>query len=78
MGGRGIRNNAEIWHYDGNSWTQNFSYNVDEAYTVEVYNIWGSEETDIYACGIISYVVENKDIWRGFVLHYDGSTAGSC
>ncbi|MGD8782677.1 MAG: hypothetical protein PVH88_27440 [Ignavibacteria bacterium] len=75
MGGGGgwLDGGAGIWHYNGSKWSKNFIYNVDEAYITDVYDIWGSQSNDLYACGIIDYRIDGKDNLRGFVLHYDGS-----
>ncbi|MFA3784183.1 hypothetical protein ABRY23_14075 [Melioribacteraceae bacterium 4301-Me] len=65
---------AAIWHYDGSKWSKNFVYNVEGAYRSEVDDIWGDRPDDIYACGTIGYLVDGKDVWRGFILYYNGST----
>ncbi len=67
-------NNGRIWHYDGTRWSENYRYIVEGSHNVSIYNIWGPQPNDVYACGIISYIVNGKDLWRGFVLHYDGYT----
>lgn len=71
MGGN---TDGRIWHYDGNQWSENFRYVVEGAYNVGIADIWGLYWNDIYACGIISYNAGGSDSWRGFVLHYDGTS----
>jgi hypothetical protein len=71
MGGN---NEGRIWHYDGLRWSENYRYNVEGSRNVGITNIWGQQPNDVYACGVISYLVNGKDLWRGFVLHYNGST----
>ncbi|MFA3784242.1 hypothetical protein ABRY23_14375, partial [Melioribacteraceae bacterium 4301-Me] len=74
-GGAGVDGlGAGIWHYDGNKWSKNFIYNVEGAYDVIIYDLWGTSQNEIYACGNIYYRVGDENKWRGFVLHYDGST----
>jgi hypothetical protein len=67
-------NDGRIWHYDGTKWSENYRYIVEGARNVGIYDIWGTQSYDLYACGIISYIINGKDEWRGFVLHYDGNT----
>ena len=67
-------NNGRIWHYDGTRWSENYRYIVEGSHNVGIYNIWGLQPNDVYACGIISYIVNGKDLWQSFVLHYNGLT----
>ncbi|MGD8782676.1 MAG: hypothetical protein PVH88_27435 [Ignavibacteria bacterium] len=71
MGGGGgwLDSGAGIWHYNGSKWSKNFIYYVEDSYSMQVLNIWGTSVKDLYACGFISFY----NIWRGFVLHYDGN-----
>jgi hypothetical protein len=63
---------AGIWHYDGVKWSQNYVYDVEGSYDVQVYDIWGSGPNDIYASGVITFYDGKTDDFRGFLLHYDG------
>ncbi len=73
-GGWGDGSAAAIWHYNGSKWSKNFIYKVEGARSsADVVDIWGDRPDDIYACGTIGYLIDGKDIWRGFVLYYDGS-----
>ncbi len=76
MGGGGGWGNkgAGIWHYNGVQWSQYFIYHVDGAYIVQVRHIWGPAHNDVYACGVIGFREGSIDSFRGFVLHYDGSS----
>jgi hypothetical protein len=72
MGGRdGL--GAGLWHYDGNTWSMNFTYKVADAYDMRITDIWGTSSNDLYACGCIGYYNSGKSWWNGFVLHYDGT-----
>ncbi len=71
QGGWGV-GGAAIWHYDGVRWTQNYVYDVEGSYLMEVRDIWGANPKDIYACGLIVFVDGKTTDLRGFVLHYDG------
>jgi hypothetical protein len=63
-------NDGKIWHFNGNSWTENFVYRPDGLTNVSICNIYGKNANDIYAVGGITY---NNTTQRGFILHYDGS-----
>jgi hypothetical protein len=70
MGGE----DGKIWHFDGSHWTENFVYRPENAYTVEIMNIYGTNYGDVYAVGVISYSAAIDNInQRGFILHNDGS-----
>ncbi|MDZ7342092.1 MAG: hypothetical protein ONB27_12115, partial [candidate division KSB1 bacterium] len=73
-GGAGwFAHGAGIWHYDGAQWSQNYVYDIEGSYSVEVEDIWGTTPNDVYACGLIGFREEGKtDFWNGFVLHFDG------
>jgi hypothetical protein len=72
MGGESqVTPGATIWHYDGNQWTENYNYNVNGAYIVEVTDIWGLQSNNIFACGTITYK-GSADTLQSFVLHYNG------
>lgn len=74
MGGGGgwLEHGAGIWHYDGVKWSQNYVYDVEGSYDVQVDDIWGTGPNDIYASGTISFFDGKTDDFRGFLLHYDG------
>ncbi len=63
---------AALWHYNGVEWSQNFVYSVEGAKTAEVQDLWGIGSTDLYASGVISFYDGSNEIFRGFLLHYDG------
>ncbi len=75
MGGDGglQTNGASIWHYDGTKWSTNYLYNVTGSYLITVLNISGARPNDLFACGDIGYVSDNKSSNIGFVLHYNGT-----
>ena len=65
---------AGIWHYDGVEWKQNYVYSIEETYySINIREIWGPRPDDVYACGRIVFDDGKNGLWRGFVLHYDGS-----
>ncbi|KAA3660107.1 MAG: hypothetical protein DWQ10_07430 [Calditrichaeota bacterium] len=74
MGGGGgwLSHGAGIWHFDGNTWSERYVYDIDSAYQMEVQDIWGTSHKDIYASGIVSFYDGQKDDMRGFLLHFDG------
>ncbi len=74
MGGGGgwLEHGAGIWHYDGAKWSQNYVYDVERSWAVEVLDIWGTKPNDLYASGVISFFDGKTDDFRGFVLHFDG------
>ncbi len=74
MGGGGgwLEHGAGIWHYDGAKWSQNYVYDVKGSYAIEVDDIWGIYQYDIYASGTIGYYDGKTNVFRGFVLHYNG------
>jgi hypothetical protein len=65
---------GRIWHYDGVKWSENYRYIIEGTNYVYISDIWGPKPDDLYACGVIDYLVNGVDNWRGFVLHYDGSS----
>src|SRR4030067_3774830 len=50
-GGSEVSRSAAIWHYNGTVWSENYVYDVESSYIMEVYDIWGLNQNDIYACG---------------------------
>lgn len=74
MGGGGgwLAHGAGIWHYNGSKWSQNYVYDVEGSYSMEVEDIWGTTANNIYASGSIGYYDGETSDFRGFVLHYDG------
>jgi hypothetical protein len=74
MGGGGgwLSKGAGIWHYDGVKWSQNYVYDVEGSYDAQVTDIWGTNPNDLYASGVISFFDGSMDVWRGFVVRYDG------
>ncbi|MCU7495444.1 MAG: hypothetical protein HF314_10025 [Ignavibacteria bacterium] len=68
MGG----DNASLWHYDGNVWTEKFEYKYQDAMTI-INSVYGVSPDDIYACGVIIPPPGNEyDKFSGFILHYNG------
>jgi hypothetical protein len=65
--------NGKIWHFDGSQWTENFVYKPENAYLVDISDIYGSNPNDVYAVGVIFYSGTDNTNQRGFVLHNDGS-----
>ena len=63
---------AQLWHYDGTTWTQKFTYKPDSCIQANVMYLQGSNSTNIYAVGYIMYGNDNRN-WYGFILHYNGS-----
>lgn len=63
---------GRIWHYDGTTWSENYRHIIPDAYNVSIYDIYGTNHNDVYACGIISYVIDGISQCRGFVLQYNG------
>jgi len=75
MGGGGgwLAHGAGIWHYNGTKWSQNYVYDIEGSYSIEVNDIWGNHPHDVYACGMIGFHDgATKDKLRGFILHYNG------
>jgi hypothetical protein len=73
MGGQAdLVKGAGIWHYDGVKWSQNYVYDITDAYLIAVQDIWGNSPNDLYASGVIDFKEGSTDVWRGFVLRYDG------
>lgn len=68
-------NGGAIWHYDGQKWEKYFVYDPDMSYNgILIRNICGNDPNDVYACGEIYTSHESTTIFRGFVLHYDGTS----
>lgn len=67
---------GKIWHYDGTKWSWNFVYRVDEhKYVLRIItDMCGISPDNIYACGVLSEIVDDQTIHTGFLLHYDGNT----
>ncbi len=71
QGGWGVGGGA-IWHYNGDKWEQYYHCQIENAYSIEVRDIWGIASNNVYACGTISFFDGTNEKWRGFVLHFDG------
>lgn len=64
---------AALWHYDGTAWQRHTLFNVPGAWDVQITNIWGTDPSNIYACGIVGYYDGIESWFQGLILHYDGS-----
>jgi hypothetical protein len=72
-GGAGwLAHGAGIWHYDGAKWSQYYVYDIEGSYLMKVQDMWGTAPDDIYASGVIVFKEGQTDVFRGFVLHFDG------
>lgn len=62
---------GEIWHFDGQEWGLFYTYHPDGMGGPNIYDIWGTSSSDIYAVG--SVPPGQKGPYNGFILHYNGN-----
>ncbi|SMO62005.1 hypothetical protein SAMN06265219_10698 [Gracilimonas mengyeensis] len=62
---------GELWHFDGSTWKLFYTYNPEGLGGPNIFDIWGTSPSDIYAVGTVSTGLDNPS-YKGFILHYDG------
>ena len=46
---------GKIWHYNGNSWTQNADFTIPESRIINLNAIWGTSDSWLFSSGIVAY-----------------------
>ncbi len=62
--------NGKIWHWDGNNWSQNYQHTINGFIGIDLYDLYGTSNNDLYAVGTVWFDNETR---RGIILHYDGN-----
>jgi len=64
---------GELWHFDGQEWELSFTYSPEGFGGPNIFDIWGTSSSDIYAVGTVSPGSGQEGSYKGFILHFDGN-----
>ena len=66
-------NDGEIFHYNGERWTEYYSYKPDSVYDVVITSIDGNTASNLFAAGVVFPNSESEPFAKGLLLHFDGN-----